>query len=227
MTVHGYAKVILFILLCIVICVFTVKYDKVESISAKTFENSIGMEMVFISKGYLVSRYEVTQGQFEKIMDYNPSYYRYKGKDHPVVNLTGLEAEEFCIKLTEYESIKDTLLEGYVYALPSFDEWMQYVADASIEGSVTPAGFSHGTPQSPMPVGSGEINRLKLFDLRGNVSEYSRDKFEGKNYILGGAWDEKRKLRLTIKNKGNFSGRNDSSPSVGFRCVLVKTETCL
>ena len=228
MIVRGCAKIALFIIACIVICIFIMKFDKVDLISAKSFENSMGMEMVFISKGYWVSKYEVTQEQFEKIMGNNPAYHDYKAYNNPAICITGSEAETFCFRLMEQERLAERLPAGYLYALPSFKEWMEYAADASLEGSVTPGNYEYpNNSLAPQPAGSGEENRLGIYDLRGNVSEYSRDKFEGKNYILGGAWDERRRLRLTIRNKGNFSNQNDSSSSVGFRCVLIKAEKCL
>ena len=71
-------------------------FQKEESIT-----NTLGMVMVWVPKGYRVSRYEVTQRDFEQVMKANPS--KFKGDNRPVESVTWEEAGEFCKKLTDKE----------------------------------------------------------------------------------------------------------------------------
>jgi len=47
-----------------------------------------------LTKGFWLSRTEVTQAAFEKIMGYNPSIFQ--GSDLPVEYVSWLEADEYC-----------------------------------------------------------------------------------------------------------------------------------
>ena len=52
----------------------------------KSITNSLGMLMVWLEKRYRVSRYEVTQRDFEQVMKTNSS--KFKGASRPVENVT-------------------------------------------------------------------------------------------------------------------------------------------
>ncbi len=49
---------------------------KVQTVPEESFTNSIGMEMIKLTTGYYVSKYETRQREFEKIMGYNTSWFR-------------------------------------------------------------------------------------------------------------------------------------------------------
>lgn len=210
----------------IVMCIFILilgcyKDECIKTQPEKSFTNSIGMEMIYLSAGYYVSKFETRQSEFKQIMSYNPS--RYVNPENPVENLTSKEAKQFCDKLTEIERSQGIIAEGYIYDLPKFDEWLEYAADAGMDKSITPLGSAEMKYEYPMPVGYGETNRFGIYDIRGNVSEYSCDLYNtGSNMILGAWWNEHRKDFLQIKNKAGFLNSDEKSPSVGFRCVLVK-----
>jgi len=196
--------------------------DPVQVVPEDSFSNSVGMQMVALSTGYYVSRHETTQGQYEDLMGTNPMSS--PSPNCPVGSVTGDEAELFCVRLTERERSKGTLPAGYVYRLPTFEQWCQYVADAALDGSVTPVGGRGGSHlEGPLPVGSGEVNNLGLFDLRGNVSEYLAERYNtGSLTIVGASWDELRDDFLWVRNRAGFMNKDDKSPDVGFRCVLVQ-----
>ncbi len=52
---------------------------------------------VTLTKDYYISKYEITQEQYEKIMGNNPSYT--KGEKLPVTNVTWANADDFCAKI--------------------------------------------------------------------------------------------------------------------------------
>ncbi|MBE0534548.1 MAG: SUMF1/EgtB/PvdO family nonheme iron enzyme, partial [Phycisphaerae bacterium] len=191
----------------------------------QTFHNSAGMVMVKLPFGYYVSKYETRQSEFEAIMGHNPSTHQ--NPDYPVHTVTGKEAIEFCRRLTAREEDRGTLPKGFIYSLPTYKQWRQSVADAPIKGSVTPRGQNGANPKTPMPVGSGEQNRFGIYDLRGNVAEYSIDLYpaSGSQLLLGASWLEHRTGYYSVRNKPGFRSPDDKSVHVGFRCVLVSAET--
>jgi len=200
--------------------------SKDVSVIPGTFTNSIGMTMMKLSTGYYVSMYETRQLEFETVMGYNPS--QYIGDNHPVETITAAEADEFCRRLTEFEREKGTLPDGYVYDLPTFSQWMQYVADANLDQAIVPRkGVSFETHQ---PVGNGEVNRLGLYDLRGNIREYSKDPYRYSASVttrtmLGAYWNTHRKDFLQKDNRCGFTDASHKDFTTGFRCVLVPVTT--
>ena len=83
--------------------------------------NKLGMKMILIPpagtalpKAYYLGKYEVTQGEWEKVMVYNPSYFGPKnakvaGMDtskFPVEQVNWFESVEFCNKLSDQEGLK-------------------------------------------------------------------------------------------------------------------------
>lgn len=56
---------------------------------------------VRITKPFYMGVYEVTQGQYEKVMRKTPSRYEDSGPDAPVEGVSWDDAQEFCRKLTE------------------------------------------------------------------------------------------------------------------------------
>jgi len=195
--------------------------SSVKPVPERTFTNSVGMEMVCLSVGYYVSRYETTQEQYEQVMGTNPMTP--VCPRCPVGKVTGDEALEFCARLTALERERGTLPAGFVYHLPTYAQYLQYVADAPLAGSVTPAGGRGGTHLAgPLPVGSGEVNRLGLYDLRGSVSEWLCERYStGSLTMVGAFWNEHREDFLTVRNRAGFMNKDEKGPNTGFRCVLV------
>ena len=57
---------------------------------------------VTFSKGFWIGKYEVTQGQWRRVVEVFPGGFTSgKGDDFPVYTVNFAEAEEFCRKLTE------------------------------------------------------------------------------------------------------------------------------
>ena len=70
--------------------------------------------VIQIAKSYYMATTEVTQGQWKKVMGYNPS--QFKGDSLPVENVSWKEAQKFIKKLNQLEKHKS-------YRLPSEVEW--------------------------------------------------------------------------------------------------------
>jgi WD40 repeat protein/formylglycine-generating enzyme required for sulfatase activity len=193
-----------------------------------TFKNSLGMEFVVVPKGkswlgggkdllgdkevvipadFYLGKYEVTQEEWVKVMDDNPSFYSRNGggkdkvadisdadlKRFPVENVSWDDCQLFLERLNQRE--KET---GWVYRLPNEVEWeyacrggpmsdkMESAFDfyfAKPTNTLLPdqANFNTGTTKKRMgllrsrKVGSYEANRLGLYDMHGNVSEWCDD----------------------------------------------------
>jgi formylglycine-generating enzyme required for sulfatase activity len=96
------------------------------------------MHRVTISKGFYLSRTEVTQCQYERVMGVNPSWFNgshdgyYFGTDltRPVEQVSWFDATEFCTRLSA--------AEGVTYRLPTEAEW-EYACRAG-----TTTAFSFG-----------------------------------------------------------------------------------
>ena len=186
--------------------------------SPKTITNSIGMKLVLIPKGtfmmgspaseqgrnhddetqhevtisedYYLGVFEVTRGQYEKVMGTNPSYFQKRviGKSdssmYPVEQVSWEDAVEFCKKLSELPEEKKA---GRVYRLPTEAEW-EYACRAGSkaaysfddeEGLLPEYGwFNRNSSDRTHTVGLLEPNAWGLYDMHGNVWEWCSDWYE-------------------------------------------------
>jgi len=108
---------------------------------------------VRITKPFYLGIYEVTQADFERVMDYNPTEYSVNQSiadgdtgQFPVSSVTWHEAVEFCQKLSDMPQEK---LHGRTYRLPTEAEW-EYSCRA---GSNAPFSFGGELAQSQATVG--------------------------------------------------------------------------
>ena len=208
---------------------------------------------VRISRGLWISRHEVSQLSYERLMRSNPSQFR--GEDLPVDSVSWDDADEFCRRLTEFEREGGRLPEGYVYRLPTEAEW-EFAAragtssafsfgdradssDGNFHGSYDPpevAGKSADDRYGTLPVGSFPANAFGLYDVHGNVAEWTLDRYwdrhpggsvtdpvnksQGRGRTLrGGSWEDSADRVRSAAREGvpNSATRN----SIGFRIVLA------
>ena len=66
--------------------------------------------------GFLIGKYEVTQGQWRKVMGKNPSSFK-NGDDYPVENISWDDAQKFIRELSALNNNK------YQFRLPTEAEW--------------------------------------------------------------------------------------------------------
>jgi formylglycine-generating enzyme required for sulfatase activity len=191
-------------------------------------------------------RYEITQGQWQRVMGENPSHFSACGPDCPVESVDAFAIAAFLVRLRE--------LTGEAFRLPTEAEW-EYAcragseapfgtgatlasAQANYDGRYPYAGTKPGSfVGRTTPVGSYPPSAWGLFDLHGNVWEWCADDLcpypeeatgaaaidplgrcaSGLKVIRGGSWTfNGDSARCAVR----YSHRpQDSGPSLGLRLV--------
>ena len=157
--------------------------------------------------GFFMGKYPVTQGQWDIVMNNNPSHLK-KGKNYPVEKVSWNDAKSFIQKLNHRS-------KGNIFRLPTEAEWEyaarsggkneKYAGGQNIEEVAWYENNSNGSTQI---VGQKSPNGLGLHDMSGNVWEWCEDKYFDKAYskhakvnpvylesnsgsraLRGGAWD--------------------------------------
>jgi sulfatase modifying factor 1 len=129
---------------------------------------------VTISRPFWLAETELTQSLYRVTVGANPS--RHQGNDLPVENLTWDEAAAACARLA-------VLIPGLAARLPSEAEW-EYACRAGTGGSFALAAEpglrawdERSSGGAPNPVGRLRANAWGLFDLHGNVLEWTADAY--------------------------------------------------
>jgi formylglycine-generating enzyme required for sulfatase activity len=126
---------------------------------------------VTVSRAFWISATEVTQEQWMALMPLNRSAH--PGKDRPVTAVSWTDAAEFCAALSAREK-RD-------YRLPTEAEW-EYACKAGGDGVPGPgrdavAWSAANSDDAPQPVGRKAQNAWGLFDMLGNVAEWTQDSY--------------------------------------------------
>ena len=190
-----------------------------------------------VDHGFWIAAHELTQGVWLEVMGENPSVFARAGAYAPVENVTLADVLSFCEKLTTAERERGSLPDGWIYGLPSEEQW-EYACRAGtdttfyfgeiLDGHLAncDGAFPYGSEkQSPfagrtMSVGSYPPNPWQLFDTHGNVWEWCAVP-QGKTPMLrGGGWSNMAEgCRTAKRTVGRLGLKADD---IGFRVVLVK-----
>ena len=207
---------------------------------------------VTLTKGFWLGKYEITQAQYEAVMETNPSWY--KGADLPVEQASWYEAMEFCAELTASEKAAGRLPEGYKYTLPTEAQW-EYACRAGTTTALNNGkNLSNVIECSEMdevgwywyncddmthPVGQKKPNAWGLYDMHGSVLEWCLDRYEEDyptepvtdptgssadlNFILrGGSWGD---AACNCRSAcRNYGAPDEVYANVGFRVALVPVQ---
>ena len=177
-------------------------------------------------KNYAFGKYEVTQKEYESVMGKNPS--NFKGGNLPVERVSWNDAVEFCKKLTERERAWGRMSANQEYRLPTEEEWehacragttTRYYTGDSVEDLARAAWFGISGAH---PVGQKEPNAFGLYDMHGNVWEWTSTPYGSYRVRRGGSW-------YNSAYYCESSYRDNDSPDyrdycLGFRFVLSEVQ---
>ncbi|QWR76552.1 formylglycine-generating enzyme family protein [Candidatus Magnetomonas plexicatena] len=202
------------------------------------YEDETPVHEVYVDDFY-IGKYEVTQGQWTKIMGSNPAHFKC-GDNYPVETVSWNDAMEFINQLNAKTGMK--------YRLPSEAKW-EYAArsggkkekwagtsdGARLDDYAWHSGNSDGKTH---PVGEKLPNGLGLFDMSGNVWEWVDDVYDedayskhshdnpiytgdGENRVIrGGCWS-RHPVYIRCYNR-RFNSAGYRSYNIGFRLEYVK-----
>jgi len=184
---------------------------------------------VEIERPFYIGKYEITQGQWKKVMGSNPSYFQGdkvedNADQHPVESVSWQDVQVFIEKL-------NALDKNNTYRLPTEFEW-EYAARAGADDDIAwneiRVSAVIGTTTTS-EVGTKKPNAWGLYDTLGNVWEWVQDFYnekifadpvpseKGKEHVLKGApfyGDVKNATYMT------HAAGPGSVYDVGFRLVM-------
>lgn len=192
---------------------------------------------VILTQGFYLGKYEVTQGEYEKVMGTNPS--KFKGGSLPVEKVSWYNTVAFCEALSKKERVPGKLK----FTLPSEAQW-EYACRAGTqtlfswgEVKTTPmlANYDESGLKKTQQVGSYQPNPWGFYDMHGNVQELCLDS-EGpypqdlavdplflsagdKICFRGGAFTNG--FLVLRSNRRGFVEKNQSNSLQGFRLCLA------
>ncbi len=189
------------------------------------------LHKVCLTEAFSMGQYEVTQGQWKKIMGSNPSKFKNCGDNCPVENVSWDDIQSFIKKLNQ---------QGLYYCLPTEAEWEYACRGGSghqykycgTDNAKRTSWYKDNSDDKTYLVGQKEENGYKLYDMNGNVSEWVQDWYDGKYYrntqtndpmvdsgqkhvVRGGSWDHYAGY-FVFRSKYSPDNRNNR---LGFRLV--------
>lgn len=147
---------------------------------------------VTLTKGFWIGKYEVTQGEWKRVVGPFPGERTAgAGDDYPVYTINFAEAEDFCAKLTTLAREKGELPNDWEFRLPTEAQW-EYACRAgtttatafgdklsSKQANFVGKPYNHAEPGPSLKraavVGSYPPNGWGIHDMHGNEYEWCRD----------------------------------------------------
>lgn len=181
---------------------------------------------------FYISKYPITQCIWEQVMGYNKSHFNHRSVfygDYPAEHLTHDEAIEFVRRLSRLTKIP--------FALPTEEEWEYAARGGQKSGHYLFAGsnnidevawYHNNSSRTTHPVGEKKPNELGLYDMCGNVWEwtatpahsYGTGVTPGGNVFIrrgGSWWHEAKNCRVSRRYASDHSKKTSG---LGLRVVI-------
>jgi formylglycine-generating enzyme required for sulfatase activity len=176
---------------------------------------------------FAIGKTEVTQALWKAVMGKNPSYYN-NGGNYPVENVRWTDCQDFISKLNA--------LTGKRFRLPTEAEWEYAARGGNRSKGYTYSGsddigsvawYRVNSKDTTRPVAGKEPNELGLYDMSGNVWEWTADKWSkdyssprsSSSYVArGGGIDSNTRNQYVVSLCGYDSGHH--TDYLGFRLAL-------
>ncbi|MFA5985277.1 MAG: formylglycine-generating enzyme family protein [Methylococcaceae bacterium] len=178
------------------------------------------IEMVKLPNGLQVGKYEVTQAQWQSVTGNNPAKFNACGETCPVEQISWDEVQSFIQQLNAKTNKH--------YRLPTEEEWQTACLAGVPENEYCGANAVNlvawskdNTNATPNPVGKKQPNAWGLYDMSGNVWEWTST-CDGQNcsmrIVRGGSWFNSD--TYTRASSRDSSPANHRFDDIGFRLVL-------
>ena len=203
--------------------------------SSEAYDNEKPVHEVCVD-GFWMGKYEVTQGQWQKIMGSNPSKFQ-SGEDFPVEQVSWNDAKNFISKLKQQS--------GNSFSLPTEAQW-EYAARSGGRNEIYAGGndvnsvawYGSNSGSKTHQVGTKAPNGLGIYDMSGNVWEWCEDVYDANAYskhernnpvvtsgsssrvIRGGSWSSNPRSVRAADRCGNSA--DDRDDNLGFRLCLSR-----
>ena len=194
------------------------------------FDTEKPAHSVQITHALNVMSIELTQGLYQQLIGHNPSTFVDCGLDCPVERISWYDAVVFANVLSQTLELEACyhLHEGAVFwtnptcagwRLPTEAEWENLAMGGAVDSGQIPerAWFSENSRGQTQPVAQREANGFGLYDMQGNVWEWTWDWFEAysehsaqdprgplegtQRIIRGGSWmSDARNTRATVRD---------------------------
>ncbi len=183
-------------------------YEKAIATSSKAQEAALLEDMMrnlsqmltIPEKKFCIGKYLVTQQLWEGVMGTNTS--RIKGSELPVTNVSYNDCMKFLERLN---ALPEVITSGRPYRLPTKEEW-QYACSANANGDYCKledgteiskntledvAWFDGNSAGVPHPVGQKKPNAFGVYDMLGNVWEWTST--HNRHFVVycGGSFENK------------------------------------
>ncbi|MBT7408362.1 MAG: SUMF1/EgtB/PvdO family nonheme iron enzyme [Methylococcales bacterium] len=189
-------------------------------------------------KDFAMSQVEISQSNWLSVFEQNPSFnakQTFELEYYPVENISLQKINQFINQLNQYQP--------HQYRLPTEAEW-EYAAKEKGQQQIFPgneniddiAWYSENSQKHSHPIASKQANSLEIFDLSGNVREWTCSKYSPSyngeesrcssikfkhDYVQrGGDWNSKEKQLRTSNRRVNSA--NYKHKTLGFRLVKIK-----
>lgn len=204
----------------------------------EAYDTEAPMHYVTVSS-FFIGRYEITQAEWNAVMDEYPSNYYGDDKDvFPVEMISWVDCHTFIDRLNE--------ITGMRFRLPTEAEWEYAARGGLYSNGMKYAGGNNphevtwnidNSGKRPHPVGTKAPNELGLYDMNGNVWEWCEDWYANDYYaksngltdpkgpatgeyriIRGGSWFDDVRLCRVSSRYMNINTNRD--PGLGFRLAM-------